>query len=1039
MPVQFDLERLRETIEHAAHLLPAQGPITAFVHHNTLHAFEDLPFKEAVVKGADTFGCHPYLPEERYRQKLSRGRILPEDVEAVLMEELEDQGDDLLGFFGTRFQLRMAMLAHPLRTGTANELRWIIAETDALTTVREEVPSNLRDQLLAGTTRWIMRDFRNGQARNQKGQRIRASLDPLFELFDKQNIESWSEATWESFSLHALWIACRDGAMQCAVQSKSHRTYTRHRDLLLAKTGSDTDDLVHDVLIRLTAAFLDQGFADWTLPSREAGLYQAFLRLYSDHAGVTDRWTRGLATEARRLIEAGISPLESIDESLQMLGVEEGQEQVFIADTLLALRGYAGMIWQLETRGDRAARQIPPGSLVEFLAVRLILDRTALGYVAREEFDFTGALNTLLPQLRAQENKGTTTSVDQRAFEVFQLAQVVGWLPEHLFRLSADEWTQLFEEIDAFPSLERRCIYHLAFERRYRIQALDAVANHCRRIASGDTAQSPNKATRPSMQVITCIDDREESFRRHLEEVEPACETFGAAGFFAIAMYYRGAADAHFTPLCPVSIKPQQYVVEKTVYSFAKAGQQRRNRRRIIGTVTRHGHNSSRTFAGGWLAALLGSLASVPLVMRIVFPRTTTQLQKFFGDFVLPPVLTNLHLERTQAEPGPEPDQVGYSVTEMAAIVERVLRDIGLTQNLSRMIVLCGHGSSSLNNPHESAYNCGACAGARGGPNARAFAQMANDPRVRELVVANGIPLPDDSVFVGAYHNTCDDSVEFYDLDRLPTTHSSDFEQASDAIQTARGRNAHERCRRFYSAPLSLTDQDALKHVEGRANDLSQARPEYNHATNALCFVGQREWSRNLFLDRRAFLQSYDPAQDDADHSILTRVLQAAIPVCAGINLEYYFSCVDPVGWGAGNKLPHNIAALLGVMDGASSDLRPGLYRQMIEIHEPMRLLFVIETTPAVLLNIMAANEGMDRLVRGSWVQVATVEPESGTIMLFQSGEFVPYYPSTNPLPIRTTSLDWYRGWRDHLGFASISADAVSNDEPVVQHLRKGH
>ena len=130
-PVSGKLEELREMIKHSAHLLPAQGPITAFVHHNTLHAFEDLPFEEAVVKGGETFGCHPYLPETRYREKLARNRIQPEDIEAVLIDDLGQRGDELLGFLGTRFHLRMGMLAHPLQTGPAAELRWVVAETDA--------------------------------------------------------------------------------------------------------------------------------------------------------------------------------------------------------------------------------------------------------------------------------------------------------------------------------------------------------------------------------------------------------------------------------------------------------------------------------------------------------------------------------------------------------------------------------------------------------------------------------------------------------------------------------------------------------------------------------------------------------------------------------------------------------------------------------------------------------------------------------------------------------------------------------------------
>src|SRR5262249_56779581 len=135
-------------------------------------------------------------------------------------------------------------------------------------------------------------------------------------------------------------------------------------------------------------------------------------------------------------------------------------------------------------------------------------------------------------------------------------------------------------------------------------------------------------------------------------------------------------------------------------------------------------------------------------------------------------------------------------------------------------------------------------------------------------------------------------------------------------MEQACDRDAHERSRRFVSAPLTNSFIAARRHVEGRAEDLAQVRPEWGHATNAITIVGRREWSRGLFLDRRAFLTSYDPSQDDADATILTRVLQAVFPVCGGINLEYYFSNVDNKGYGAGTKLPHNLAALLGVMDG---------------------------------------------------------------------------------------------------------------------------
>ena len=134
-------DALGAIIDHAAHLLPSQGPITVFVHHNTLHAFEDLPFDEAVRRGAATYGCQPYLPEASYRREVARGRIGQDDLAEALIEDLGEEADRLLGFMGTRYHLRLAMIEHPLRLGTDQELRWLVAETDALDRFRVEAPA----------------------------------------------------------------------------------------------------------------------------------------------------------------------------------------------------------------------------------------------------------------------------------------------------------------------------------------------------------------------------------------------------------------------------------------------------------------------------------------------------------------------------------------------------------------------------------------------------------------------------------------------------------------------------------------------------------------------------------------------------------------------------------------------------------------------------------------------------------------------------------------------------------------------------------
>jgi uncharacterized protein YbcC (UPF0753/DUF2309 family) len=1021
-------DRLRGAIERAAHVLPAQGPIAVFVFLNRLHAFEDRDFEEAVSIGAKAFNCHPYWTQEQYHRELERGRILPEDLAAELIDDLGDHADALLGFLGTRYQLRLAMLEQPLRLAPTRELEWLITESDALRQFRDEVSPAIRAKLLNRTRQWILRDWSAGHVEGQPA-RVRETVEPLVKLFGGSRAQQWSDSTWVSFVLNLLWQACLQGVRDAAPPMPASPMPNRHRDLLLEASGEDSDALVNPMLIRFCAAFCDQGLAHWPLPNRDAGFFRAFSDLYGQAgARSPEPWLRGLQEELEAHATANLGPLESIQRSLDDLGVAEHEQESYLAHTLLALRGWAGMICQMETRGDRVPHPAPPGSVVGFLAVRLVLERLALTHIARASLGWHGSLRDLRGFLAARIPLQPPLTTEQRAFQLFQLAQLRGWRPEVLCRLPTDQWTTLIREVEAFSTVERRRIFHRAYERRYRTLALDAIAAHTR---AGKCHKEDNVAEkpRPPFQIITCIDDREESFRRHLEEIEPASETFGAAGFFAVAMYFRGAADAHDTPLCPIDVTPQHYVREHVALTFEDSERVRKQTRHAIGTMTHRLHVGSRTFIGGALAAVLGSLASLPLVMRILFPRTTAHMRTWFGRLVEPPPVTYLELERSENTPGTGAGHVGYTMAEMTAIVDRLLHDIGLTDRFARLVLLLGHGSSSQNNPHESAYNCGACAGSRGGPNARAFAQMANDPRVREQLAHRGVVIPDSTRFIGGYHNTCDDSVLVYDLERLPSTHTNDFIRLRAVVNEARRRNAQERCRRFYSANLNLSSDAALRHVEARAEDLSQVRPEYKHA-NALCLVGRRELSRGLFLDRRAFLQSYDPAQDDERFSILTRVLQAVVPVCAGINLEYYFSSVDPVGWGSGNKLSHNIASLVGVMDGAASDLRPGLTRQMIEIHEPMRLLFVIETTASAIRQIMDRNPRIAALIRGSWVQVAIIDPATGAIAIYRQGQFERFSPAGADLPHAATSREWYRGRREDVGFARIEPVRTSHAGP---------
>ncbi|MBZ0272397.1 DUF2309 domain-containing protein [bacterium] len=998
--------RLHEAIGHAAHLLPAQGPISIFIHHNTLHAFEDRPFEDAVVAAGRLFGCEPFLPEGHYRNEFAAGRIREIDLRDVLARDLGDTADTCLGDFIARFDLRFAALARGIDAPAETELRWLIEETALLRRFRDDAPHEARGRVI---------DAHRGAARALSRGDEPAALRALWSAC----VHAAERAT-DGYDASANLRSTQSSILnpQSSILNPQSSS-PRHRDALLVLTGRDADALAHPILIRVCAAFLDQGIAYWPMPDRDAGLYAGTRDLYGREP---DRGP-GFPAEFARLLafdrEAGRSAEASAVHSLSVLGVGADEWDAFVAASLLALRGWAGMIRQVEERPDRVPSFAPPARLVDFLALRLLADRAACAHVLLEErFDLPLAdLRDAAGAIPADDAPRDAASPPIRdAYVLYQVAQLAGRSAREVGALDARAVRDVLDDIEAFGDIERRRLWHLAYERRHRIGILDALAAHHDR--------APRiQADPPRFQAMFCIDEREESIRRHLEEVEPACETFGYAGFFGVAMYYRGASDAHPRPLCPVVIRPAHEVTERILETHETEARVRRALLRRIGRMRRSYDVGSRTFTrGAVLTAMLGALAAFPLIARVLFPRTAARVRHRIGRLTRLPARTQLSVERDENAAPMLGERAGYDIAEMASIVAAVLRETGLAARLSRLVVIVGHGSSSLNNPHESAHDCGACGGGRGGPNARAFALMANNPAVREELARRGVSIPPAARFVGAEHNSCNDAVSFFD-DEVPTTHRADFEAVRVAFDAARERNAHERCRRFDHAGDAISPAMALEHVEMRTEDLAQPRPEYGHATNAVCVVGRRERTRGLFLDRRAFLVSYDPSTDGADGAILERVLAAVVPVCAGISLEYYFSFVDPIGYGCGTKLPHNISAMLGVMDGHASDLRTGLPWQMVEIHEPVRLVIVVETDPDTLLAVLARLPAIDRLVRHRWITLATLAPGGVDIRLFEaaSGAFVPHEIESDELPIVASSARWYAGRRDPIACATIA------------------
>ena len=144
-------------------------------------------------------------------------------------------------------------------------------------------------------------------------------------------------------------------------------------------------------------------------------------------------------------------------------------------------------------------------------------------------------------------------------------------------------------------------------------------------------------------------------------------------------------------------------------------------------------------------------------------------------------------------------------------------------------------------------------------------------------------------------------------------------------------------------------------------------------------------------------MNSFD-YQVDPEGKYLFNILKAVAPVCGGINLEYFFSRVDNQKLGAGTKLPHNVMGLFGVANGIDGDLRPGLPSQMIEVHDPVRLMVVVEHYPEVVLQTIQKSAETYEWFINEWVILVVIHPDTHKLHYFRDGAFIDYVPTVTSI-----------------------------------------
>ncbi|MDD5273836.1 MAG: Na-translocating system protein MpsB, partial [Methylovulum sp.] len=270
----------------------------------------------------------------------------------------------------------------------------------------------------------------------------------------------------------------------------------------------DLNSLVQPIMFRLLANFLDQGISRWTLAKPGESFWECVHRL-----------AQNSFIPLYPFHEAGVKGLLDLDPDAVILTCLEkivGNESLYeqyLLELLLSHPGWAGMVRliELDPKILLQRRQI---SLKDMLAVELLAELAVMQHKRGKHFIAAGNVpnSNDIPLLSDYEDK------------------------------------------IAVPL--RLKIWHEAMEFSLHAELLAAL--------KPPAANAADK-TAPIAQAFFCIDDRECSLRRHLEETHAGIETFGAAGFFGIDFLYQGFDDAYPVAQCPNIINPKHLILESNL------------------------------------------------------------------------------------------------------------------------------------------------------------------------------------------------------------------------------------------------------------------------------------------------------------------------------------------------------------------------------------------------------------------------------------------------------------------------------------------
>jgi len=689
------------------------------------------------------------------------------------------------------------------------------------------------------------------------------------------------------------------------------------------------------------AAYFDLGQAAHKMPWRDLSLYQSWRR-----AAAIDQSPAMMGLEQFRAQVATLpdEPREVIAWAITQLSVPDGAIERYLHASLLDVRGWAAwtryLRWQAELAGDRDE------NIVDLLAIKLAWD--VLLFNAKRSAALVARWREMLAaSMRPPSAKR------QAAAEIDRIL------------LTAAE---------------------IAFQRSV-LDGLSVNINAGRGIRDSQV--------RPAVQAAFCIDVRSEVFRRSLETVGPDVQTLGFAGFFGVPIEFVPLGSTQARSHVPVIFNPAYRIEEQIIGKGNVQTQDLRDERRERMGLAKAWKGFKYSAASCFSFVEAAGLAYAPKLISDTFGWTrpvadpkTQGLDKEQADR-LGPLLDSA-----------EPDSccaghthAGIPESDRVDLAERILRAMSLTTNFARLVMLAGHGSSSVNNPHATSLDCGACAGQTGEASARVVAALLNQPAVRSGLRERGIEIPPDTWFLAAMHDTTTDDVRLFDTGHVPETLAQDMTQLRQWLEQAGDLTRMQRATMLGIA--DLPDRNISTNVRRRGNDWSQVRPEWALANNAAFIAAPRHRSAGVDLAGRAFLHEYD-WRNDTEFKILELIMTAPMVVANWINMQYYGSVVDNKRFGSGNKVLHNVVGgAIGVLEGNGGDLRVGLPLQSLHdgkrwMHEPLRLSVFIEAPEAAIEDVIGSHETVRQLVDNGWLHLFRIDGDGSVLRRVRAGYWEP-------------------------------------------------